>query len=89
MLTRTRTFFERRRIAVACRGEEVVLKVGNAELQMGYNEALALSQMLRLQGKKAKRFAGDTSSNFSVMADLTDANPYPKKGRSFVSFLKP
>lgn len=67
-----RNLLQKQRIEVACEGEIVLLKVGNAELRMDYETAIQLSTWLRVRGKEAKRLAGDTSRHWSVIGHLTD-----------------
>lgn len=51
--------------------DEVVLKIGNAEMKMPYRQALWMSQHLRVAAKKAKKFAGDTSRHWSVVGTMS------------------
>lgn len=60
------------RIEVYADGELVVLKIGNAELKMGYETALQLSTWMRVRAKEAKHLAGDTSRHWSVIGNLSD-----------------
>lgn len=53
-------------------GERVILQLGGAELAMGYEDALKLSQILRVAGKTAKNTAGDMSRHWSIVAQLDD-----------------
>ena len=64
---------KRESIAVATVHDRVVLKIGNAEMQMPYETALTLSQWLRVRAKEAKRFAGDNSRHWSAIGILDDA----------------
>lgn len=65
-------------VVVSDEFDMVTLKVGNVELKFSYETALALSQMLRLHGRKAKRFAGDTSRRYSARGILHDASAPPR-----------
>ena len=60
----------RRRIAVGSEGELVVISIGNSELKMHYEDALQLSQWIRVRAKEAKRRAGDQSRHWSLVATL-------------------
>lgn len=51
----------------------VVLRLGNADIEMGYENALKMSQALRVAGKAAKQAAGDVSRHWSIVANLADA----------------
>jgi len=53
--------------SVTTENDLVVMKMGNVEVKMPYDHALKLSQWLRVRGKQAKRFAGDTSRHWSVV----------------------
>lgn len=64
------TLLQRQRIEVKAEGELVVLKIGNAEMKMGYETAIQLSTWLRVRGKEAKRIAGDDSRRWSVIGNL-------------------
>lgn len=52
------------------KGDNVVLRMGNADIEMGYEDALRMSQALRVAGKQAKAHAGDVSRHWSVIANL-------------------
>jgi hypothetical protein len=54
-------------MSVGTEYDMVVLKIGNAEMSMPYEQALKLSQWLRVRAKQAKKFAGDTSRHWSVI----------------------
>lgn len=71
---------EKHRIAVQQRDDKVVLAIGNSEITMDYATALQLSQWLRYRGKEAKRFAGDISQHWSIIATLGDAEQHDKQG---------
>lgn len=61
-------------IRVFSRGENVVMAVGNSELEMHYEEALKVSTFLRVRAKEAKRLAGDNSRHWSVIGIVEDLN---------------
>jgi hypothetical protein len=52
-------------------GQLVVLKIGTVELKMDHTTAIKLSTWLRIKGKAAKSIAGDTSTHWSVIGNLT------------------
>ena len=58
-------------IAVTPVGELVEIKIGNTVLSIHYEEALRLSQMIRIKAKEAKRIAGDMSRHWSAVATLS------------------
>ena len=55
-------------------GTKVVLTLGKAVATMDYPTAIKMAAFLRYCGKLAKKAAGDESRNFTIIADLTDAN---------------
>ena len=60
-------------VAVSAELDQVVLKIGSSEMRFHYEDALALSQWLRVRAKQAKAFAGDHSRHWSALGVLTDA----------------
>ena len=60
-------------VAVSTDGEFVVLEIGNSRMKMGYEDAITLSQWLRVRGKQAKQFAGDMSRHWHAVAVLNGA----------------
>ena len=58
--------------------DQVVLRIGNADITMAYEDAIVLGQKLRYRGKQAKAFAGDISRHWSVIAVLGDAETHEK-----------
>jgi hypothetical protein len=62
---------QKQRIEVKAEGTLVVLKIGNAEMKMPYETAIQLSTWLRVRGKEAKLCAGDNSTHWSVVGNLT------------------
>jgi hypothetical protein len=61
-----------RHIAVTSEGENVLMTVGNSTLTMHYEDALKISQWLRMRAKEAKRLCGDMSRHWSAIAVLDD-----------------
>lgn len=59
------------RIEVRSEGENVVLVVGGAELRMQYEDALKISQWIRLRAKEAKARCGDVSRHWSGIGLLS------------------
>jgi hypothetical protein len=59
-------------IAVTAEGELVAIRVGNSTLRIHYEDALKLSQWIRVRAKEAKRRAGDMSRHWSAIALLED-----------------
>lgn len=60
------------RLAVESQGELVVIRIGNSELKMHYEDALKISQWIRVRAKEAKRRVGDMSRHWSAIAILDD-----------------
>ena len=59
----------------------VKLDLGGHTLTLDYPTAIKLSQLLRVHGKQAKKFAGDAATNWSTEASiLTDAEQNYKRG---------
>ena len=71
---------------VAQEGELVKLRLGNVVIDMDYPTALQMANAMRFQGKKAKKYAGDTSTHYSLIAELSDAelNVRAEQVRRFV-----
>jgi hypothetical protein len=61
---------ERMNCKVESEGELVAIHFGNTVVRMGYNEALQLSQWMRVRAKQSKRYAGDFSQHLSVVGVL-------------------
>jgi hypothetical protein len=59
-------------IRVYSQGENVLVHVGNSVLTLQYEDALKISQWIRMRAKEAKRRAGDMSRHWSVIATLED-----------------
>src|SRR5262245_15769161 len=64
------SLLEPKRIAVDIEGELVVVTIGNSHLRMHYEDALKISQWLRVRAKEAKRLCGDFSKNWSALGTL-------------------
>lgn len=60
------------RLSVESQGETVIIRVGNSELKMHYEDALKISQWIRSRAKEAKRRAGDMSRHWSAIGILDD-----------------
>jgi hypothetical protein len=71
---------QKMRIEVGTEFDFVTLTVDNSKMKMSYRTAFLLSSWLRQRGKEAKRFAGDTSSIYTVTGTLEDAEEAYKKG---------
>ncbi len=50
------------------------IRLGNSTLTMHYEDALKLSQWIRVRAKEAKRMTGDMSRHWSMLASL-DGTP--------------
>lgn len=59
-------------IAVSSEGELVAIQVGNSTLRLHYEDALKVSQWIRVRAKEAKRRAGDVSRHWSSLGILED-----------------
>jgi hypothetical protein len=62
------------RLSVSSEGERVLFTVGDSTLAMHYEDALKVSQWLRVRAKEAKKRAGDVSRHWSVVGTLEDLN---------------
>jgi hypothetical protein len=60
------------------------LKIGNAQIRMGYLVALRLGFRLMFRGRQAKRWAGDMSMSFDHNAELTDMESDIRKEQAHV-----
>lgn len=56
------------KVSVSTDGDYVLLTLGNSTMRMRYEDAITLSQWLRVRGKEAKRFAGDASRHWHGIA---------------------
>ena len=56
------------KVTVVTDGEYVLLTIGNSQMRLRYEDAITLSQWLRVRGKEAKRFAGDVSRHWHGIA---------------------
>lgn len=61
-------------VSVESEGELVVMRFGNSELKMHYEDALKFSQWIRVRAKEAKRRAGDVSRHWSAIAIIEGVN---------------
>jgi hypothetical protein len=61
-------------LAVAARGELVLLQVGSEAFSLEFQPALELSCAMRMEAAIAKRIAGDDTSRKNVFGVLSDAN---------------
>lgn len=57
-------------IVVTPVGELVEIKIGNSTLHIHYEQALLLSQIIRVKAKEAKRLIGDMSRHWSAVGTL-------------------
>lgn len=60
----------RQHIEVRAEGVQVAIQVGNSTLRLHYEDALQLSQWIRVRGKESKRTAGDMSRHWSAIGIL-------------------
>ncbi len=65
------SLLQKQSVSVSCDGELVILKIGSTEIKMPHDVAIQLSTWLRYRGKEAKRNAGDTSTHWSVIGNLS------------------
>ena len=73
-LKRKSDLVKRERFVVKDDGDTVRIEFGNTVVKMHYEDALWLSQAVRVRAKAAKRAAGDLRRHWSVIGVLTDAN---------------
>jgi len=64
------TTFTPQQMIIVSENELVAIKIGNTTLRVHYEDAFRISQMIRVRAKEAKRFAGDTSRHWSLIANL-------------------
>lgn len=57
-------------LAVTSEGESVIITVGDVPLRFHYEDALKISQWIRMRAKEAKRRAGDMSRHWSALATI-------------------
>ena len=72
-ITRKPSLIRPSRVSVEADGELVVLEINGTRMKMGYEDAITLSQWLRVRGKQAKRFSGDMSRHWHGIAILNGA----------------
>lgn len=58
------------KLEVSTEGELVLITVGNSTLKMHYEDALKISQWIRVRAKQAKELCGDRSRHWSAVAVL-------------------
>ena len=64
------SILRRDNISVTSDGELVAIHIGNATLRLHYEDALTISQWIRVRAKESKRRAGDNSRHWSAIAVL-------------------
>jgi hypothetical protein len=57
-------------VVISDHGQYVEFKIGNSVLTFHYEDALKVSQMLRVHAKHAKRLCGDVSRHWSAIGTL-------------------
>lgn len=60
------------RLEVSTDGEMVAIQIGSSTLKLHYEDALKISQWIRVRAKEAKNKAGDRSRHWSAIAVLDD-----------------
>lgn len=60
----------KQQIAVTADGELVAIQIGSSTLRIHYEDALQLSQWIRVRAKQAKNACGDRSRHWSAIAFL-------------------
>jgi hypothetical protein len=63
----------KQRIAVDHERELVGVTLGNQRLQMHYDDAFRLANLIRMHAKQAKKYAGDGRRHHSTFGVLLDA----------------
>lgn len=58
------------RVEIGTENDLVTLTVGNSTVKFHYEDALKISQWLRMRAKQAKRSVGDVSRHWSALAVL-------------------
>lgn len=64
------TTFTPQQMIIVSENELVAIKIGNTTLRVHYEDAFRISQMIRVRAKEAKRFVGDNSRHWSLIANL-------------------
>ena len=59
--------------SIAFEGEMVHLIVGNVTVKFHFTVALKIAEWLRVEGRNAKKWSGDSGRMISVAGTLTDA----------------
>lgn len=67
------------KIEVLAEGELVVVKIGGTTLKIQYEDALKISQWIRVRAKEAKNNAGDKSRHWSGLAVLEGLKNFGKQ----------
>lgn len=62
--------FKQEQVKVSDDGELVSIEIGSDGLRMHYEDALKISQLIRVHAKRAKRKSGDMSRHWSVVATI-------------------
>lgn len=65
-------------LEVSVEGELVAIQIGNSTMRLHYEDALKISQWIRMRAKQAKQRCGDVSRHWSALAvleDLTEPRP--------------
>lgn len=81
MADNTTDILQRRQISVHSKGEQVILRIGNSDVGFHYEDALKLSQWIRMMAKQSKKRAGDVSRHWSGLAIIEDAEEAYRLGR--------
>lgn len=75
------SLFQQLKVRVFHELDTVVLDINGTELKMEYPYAIAVAEKIKLHGKQAKKWAGDSSKHWSTAASLlTDAEENYKRG---------
>lgn len=75
-----RSLLESQNMVIEHEMDTVKLTIGGHTLTMDYPTAIKMSQLLRIHGKQAKKFAGDGSKHWLSESILTDAEENYRRG---------
>jgi hypothetical protein len=64
------SILKKQNLEVTAEGEMVAIQIGSQTLKLHYEDALLVSQWIRLRAKQAKNACGDRSRHWSAIAYL-------------------
>lgn len=76
LIVSKRPIFHQEDVRVSDDGGWVEVRIGNSVITLDYEDALKISQMIRVHAKRAKRRVGDVSRHWSAVADIENINDH-------------